>query len=114
MGQVTIYLSLVSGTTQLHLKDSEGHEGDGSITTLVDPGDTVVWEIVSGSGITAINDIYKKEGSLSLFSTGPSADANGTWSGVISANAKGEESYSIKYTVGGNQYVDDPQLKVRT
>ncbi len=111
MADVTIYLSLVSGTTNLHLSDSEGHDGDGTITTDVKPGDNVTWQIASGANISSIDSIYDKV-SNNIFSSGPSSQPNGTWTGTVSSSASGSESYGILYTVDGTQYDDDPILDV--
>ena len=112
MADVTIYLSLVSGTTNLHLSDSEGHSGDGTITTDVDPGDNVTWRIDSGANISSIDSIYDKVAN-DIFSTDPAKQSDGTWKGTVSNSASGSESYGIKYTVDGTQYDDDPELQVK-
>ncbi|MCR9254433.1 MAG: hypothetical protein NXI20_28725 [bacterium] len=112
MADVTIYLSLVGSTTQLHLSDSEGHSGDGTITTDVNKGDNVTWQIASGANISSIDSIYDKV-AHNIFSSGPSSQSDGTWQGTVSGSASGSESYGIKYTVNGTQYDDDPELKVK-
>ncbi len=113
MATETIYISLVSGTTNLHLHDNEGHEGDGSITTIVSPGDTVTWQIASGANISEITSIYAKAGSQDIFSSDPVSNGDGTWTGTVSNSATGEESYGIKYMVNGVEYDDDPKLQVQ-
>ena len=112
MADVTIYVSLVSGTTNLHLSDSEGHSGDGTITTDVQPNQSVQWQIASGAGIDSLDNIYAKTGSENIFSSGPTKQGDGTWLGTVSSSATGTESYSIDYTVAGSPYTDDPDLKV--
>lgn len=115
MADVTIYVSLVPGTTNLHLSDSEGHSGDGTITTDVQPGQSVEW-VIDDSNITALTNIYAKTGSEDIFSSGPSQESGSTsWLGTVSSSATGEESYSIDYnTTSASGLTDDPKLKVQT
>lgn len=111
MATETIYISLVTGTTNLHLSDNEGHSGDGTITTDVSPGDTVTWKI-SGSGISGITSIYAKPDSQDIFSSDPAKNPDGSWTGTVSSSATGQESYGIKYMVSGTEYDDDPILRI--
>ena len=112
MADVTIYVSLVSGTTNLHLSDSEGHSGDGTITTDVQRGQSVQWQIATGAGIDSLDNIYAKEGSQDIFSSDPAKQEDGSWLGTVSDSASGNESYSIDYTISGTSYTDDPELQV--
>jgi hypothetical protein len=111
MATETIFLSLVAGTTELHLADNQGHSGN-NITTDVNPGDDVQWKTVGNSGISSINSIYKKS-SQSVFSSGPSAQTATFWKGTVSESATGQEVYGIKYTVNGVEYDCDPIIKVK-
>lgn len=112
MADVTIYVSLVSGSTNLHLSDSEGHSGDGTITTNVQSRQTVQWVIASGANIKSLDNIYAKAGSEDIFSSDPTKQSDGSWLGTVSENVTvGEnESYSIDYSIG---YTDDPELHVQ-
>lgn len=115
MATETVYVGIVAGSNPpvLHLSDSEGHSGDGNLTTNVNPGDKVVWEIVSGSGISAIT-IAKKPTSNDIFSKDPKVKSDGSWKGTISDTATGEESYNIGFTIGSVDHVCDPILKINT
>ena len=108
-----IYISLVPGTTNLHLSDNEGHEGDGTITTDVSLGDTVTWKI-SGSEISEITSIYAKPGSQDIFSSDPAKNPDGSWTGTISSSGSGQETYGIKYKVNSVEYDDDPILLIKS
>lgn len=98
--------------TGLHLSDNEGHSGDGTITTIVREGDTVIWKLASNSGITAITNIYPKTGSENIFSNPPMLQPDGSWEGTVANSISGNESYSIDYNIGEDSYTDDPELDV--
>jgi len=114
MAQVTINVGLVAGSNppELHLTDSEGHSGDGNLTTDVSCGGKVVWEIVSGSGISSII-IAKKSSSQDIFSEDPKVKSDGSWKGTISETATGEESYDIAFIVDKVGYICDPVLRIK-
>ncbi|MEQ8477418.1 hypothetical protein [Fulvivirga sp.] len=116
---VSIYISKQSDNDGLYLSDSEGHQGDNTITTVVSPGDIVTWSLVANGGvyqITAITD----EVSNNLFVSNPAptdpSNPQSSWTGTIKSDASGSESYSISYrlSAGGTVYTDDPKLKVNT
>ncbi len=114
MAQETIYIRLAPDAG-LILSDSEGHHGEGSITTKVNSGDKVTWECSVDSCIGSIVAIKAKEGSQDIFSDDPvAADSTSIKrEGTISENASGKESYYITYTTkGGEQLTDDPVLIV--
>lgn len=112
-GKETIYVSLVAGSNppELYLTDSEGHSGEGHLTTIVEPGDKVTWEIVEGSGISSIT-ITKDQGSQDIFSKDPKGQPDGSWKGTISETASGEENYTIGFKIGDDDYVCDPILRI--
>ncbi|ELR68919.1 hypothetical protein C900_05612 [Fulvivirga imtechensis AK7] len=112
MATETIKISKQSTGTGLYLEDNEGHAGDNTITTTVDPGDTVVWKLKDGGGIDEITNIYAKSTSQDIFSSDPVKQSDGSWKGTVSSSATGSESYSIDYKIGGTEYTDDPELKV--
>ena len=93
---------------------TEGADADQ--TTEVREGDTVVWKFAGDiNAFKKIKDtsVPKKD----LFSSGPSEQADGSWSGVIGDFPEGTtESYSIKYQVTGhnNPYIQDPKLRMKT
>jgi hypothetical protein len=115
MATVTIYISKQKDSKGLHFTDSEGHSGDNTITTKVKPGDTVIWKLVSNGGIDSITSITEKSmtQNKNLFSTLPAPinpkDPKSDWSGIISENATGKEVYTIGYTIGGEDYLYDPE-----
>lgn len=108
----TIFIRKQENNTGLHLSDNEGHSGDGSITTTVNEGDTVVWQLKPKGGITEITNIYPKTGSENIFSTNPTAQPDGSWKGTVANSISGTESYSIDYNIGKDSYTDDPKLEV--
>ena len=112
MSTETIYISKQTSGTGLYLADSEGHSGNNTITTTVSPGDTVIWRLSNGGGIDEITNIYAKTGSQDIFSQDPARQADGSWKGVVSTDATGNESYNIAYKIGGVEYLDDPDLEV--
>jgi len=114
MGTETIIISKQATGTGLYLTDNEGHAGDGTITTIVREGDTVVWQLKPNGGITAITNIYPKAGSKNIFSTNPAKQPDGSWQGTVANPVSGSESYSIDYTIGENSYTDDPEFEVQT
>lgn len=118
MATITIYLSnkVINGVNVLHLRDSEGDQGDGTITTPVQDNDTVKWTLDANSGISAITNIYEKDssGNQNVFSAGPSKVSDTEWTGVIGSTASGDEAYGISYTLtDGTTCDDDPIIRVR-
>lgn len=112
MATETIYIRKETDNTGLHLSDNEGHSGDGSITTTVQEGDTVIWQLAKNSGITEITNIYPKTGSENIFSNPPVQQPDGSWKGTVANSISGSESYSIDYNIGEDSYTDDPDLQV--
>ncbi|MBL6448023.1 hypothetical protein JMN32_17025 [Fulvivirga sp. 29W222] len=113
MATETIFISKQASGTGLFLSDNEGDSGDNTITTAVSPGDTVVWELVSGGGIDEIVNIYAKTGSQDIFSSDPTKQSDGSFKGIVSNSATGNESYNIAYKINGTEYVDDPELEIQ-
>ena len=116
MATITIYISKQANGTGLHLEDSEGHSADNSITTIANPGDTIIWQLKAGGGIDQITAITAKEGSQDVFSTDPApvdtSNPATNWQGVVSTSATGTESYNIAYKIGQTPYTDDPEIEV--
>jgi hypothetical protein len=117
MSEVTIYISKQGKGTGLVLSDSEGHTGNNTITTIVNPGDKVIWQLKMKGGIDTLTAITEKAGSEDIFSKGPASTDSGNpssnWQGVVSKSATGTESYSIGYTIDGVSYTDDPELELK-
>ncbi len=111
MSKVTIYVSREGKSNHLHLRDSEGHSGESTITTDVHTGDTVQW--VLRDGIDEITGIQPKKGSQNIFSNGPARQEDGSWEGKVSKSAAGSELYTIDYKIGIHAFSDDPKIKVK-
>ena len=89
---------------------SSTDEGDRNFTTLVSNGQLVKW--VKGGDVTDITGINQESGS-NLFTAGPAKQSDGSWLGTIgNLAANSQESYSISYTVNGQNYTQDPKLKM--
>ena len=103
------------GTTELKLKNKNGSKWhDNKLISDVHAGDDVIWELHDDS-IKAIENIFSKN-NTSIFSSNPSPNSDGTWSGIISSKATpdAEESYSIQFiTPDDKLHLDDPTLKVK-
>ncbi len=116
MSTEIINISKQEGNNQLYLTDNEGHSGKDNITTNVKPGDTVTWKLVPNGGIDQITGITAKPDSQDIFSVDPAPidlkNPASDWTGTVSPNATGSESYSIGYKIGGESLVDDPQLRI--
>ena len=113
MATEKIFISKQANSTGLYLSDNEGHSGDGTITTIVHEGDTVIWKLKPNGGITSITNIYPKTGSENIFSNPPILQPDGSWKGTVANSISGSESYSIDYNIGVDSYTDDPELKVK-
>lgn len=122
MATRTIYVSLRPNTTQLKVRDSEGHDpGNDNITTVVTPGDTIVWELDNNSNLASLNGISKKAqgypNDTNLLVSPPASD-NGVYTGTVVASPPQHgtyiEHYQIDYqiTPGGPVLNDDPILQM--
>ena len=123
----TVYVSVIGGSTNLSLRDSEGHNpGNDQLTTNVDVNDTVSWEVDpnpprGANAISSIENVYKKANNdpknYSLLTANPGNKGNGVWQGSVVSTSPGsgkQESYNIDYkiTAGGETYTDDPKLQM--
>ncbi|MGD1891026.1 MAG: hypothetical protein ACFB15_10590 [Cyclobacteriaceae bacterium] len=112
MSKVRIYVSRDPKTGELHLRDSEGHEGDGSIITDVHHGDEVEW--ILGEGIDEITCIRPASGSQNIFQGEIKKNGSGTWKGTIRESADGSEEYVIEYVAqNARAQADRPRLRVK-
>jgi len=111
-----INISKQEGNNRLYLTDNEGHSGKDNITTKVKPGDSVTWKLVPNGGIDQITGINPKTGSQDIFSADPAPvnpdDPKSDWTGTVSENATGTESYNIAYKIEEESFVDDPEMEV--
>lgn len=114
-------MSRNGNSNNIKLRDNEGHNpGNDNITTDVDPGDTVIWELdPNGSNLYSLNGIEKKASSQADLLTGhPVLQPDGSYKATVThnPNLKGKkESYYIKYkiTQDGTILTDDPKLKMK-
>ncbi len=85
---------------------------DQKTTTLVSPGNIMVWKM--SEAITSIQ-IIEKAGQ-DVFSVDPAAQPDGTWQATIGQFPKGNtREYNIIYTVQdapNNPYTQDPKLQI--
>ena len=86
--------------------------------SLVDPNDTVTWNIKPNVGVGSFYKIFKDATSADLFDPNKEPaphGGSGNWRGTISATATGEEDYTIQwYPTGSTTYrTFDPKLKMR-
>lgn len=103
----------------LHLSDSQGHDVDDPelLVTEVNPGDTVKWVIVPGSGIASLEGI-EQVGGTDLFEIHPDTQSDGSFLGRIKSVSPGagvSENYNIWYKHEGSNVVikEDPKLKMK-
>jgi len=116
MKNVTIFISLVPGTHDLYLTDSEGHSGGAEeFISDVNRGDIVTWKLADNSGIDDLTGIVAKDGVFNIFVSGePYKRPNGTWHGIVKSDASGVEAYNIDFKISQNVFSVDPKLQVKT
>lgn len=119
----TIYVKRNGQSKQLKLRDSEGNDpGNDQLTTNIDPGDTVKWELDSNSGLTSLNGIKKtvpgdrsyNANSIDLLTQ---ITLNSPYSATVISPSPGTgkfEKYKIGFKVPNDDtiYWDDPTLKM--
>jgi hypothetical protein len=132
----TIYVSRRGNSTNLRLRDSEGHDpGNDQITTMVDAGDTVTWELDPNASppakpgyfpIFEIISIRKADSSqpqylnsIEVLVSDPGAPVNGVVTGQVKSPSPGRgkfENYNIAYrlTPGGDILTDDPVMQMNS
>ena len=103
------------GKVILHLKDNEGHDRDKTITTDINPGGKITWELDNNSDIKEIIDIYPKEGSQNIFAEKPQPVAGtNKWEGIVAKEASGKESYNIRFRYkDDSEEVNDPIVRIK-
>lgn len=120
MATVYIYVSRNGKSKNLKLRDSNGkNPGNDKITTDVDRGDTVIWELdPKGSNLFSLNGVEKKQSSAyDLLEGPPVPQKNGSYKGKVKKKKKligKKESYYIKYKIKKDDHIrtDDPKLKI--
>lgn len=96
----------------LIFEDNQGNKGK-FITTKVWRKQPVIWKISKGSDFT-ISNIYPKKDSQNIFEgDGPQNEKNGSWKGIVAADASGKESYNVDYVIDGQQRTADPDLEIQ-
>jgi len=118
MATINIYVSRVGNSNNIKLQDSEGHNpGNDNITTTVNTGDVLVWQLDQNSGLLSLDGVQMKNDSpnnllINITQSGPNqftATVVGTSPGVGKI-----ETYQVGYKVpGGNTTIwDDPKLQM--
>lgn len=121
----TIYLKRLGNSYNLALRDSEGHNpGNDNLTTDVDAGDSVTWQLDTNSGLASIESIQLvgqtdpsyNPASQNLITNNPTS-TNGFTATIVSPSpGKNKfECYKIGFKVPGDNttYYDDPKLKMK-
>jgi hypothetical protein len=84
---------------------------DDNFVTDVTLGSTIIFR--AGGDITSIDGITVEAGG-NVFSDGPKKQDDGTWQGTIENSSSVLESgYSLTYTIAGEQYTQDPKLRIK-
>lgn len=122
----TIYVSRNGNSTNLKLRDSEGHNpGNDNLTTGVNPTDTVTWVLDPNASnpIASIQSITKADNtqpryanSVEVLTANPT-NINGVWTGYVKSPSVGVgkfENYTIGFTLPNDNtvYYDDPKLQM--
>ncbi len=114
----TIFVSKEPTSDKLKLRDSEGHNpGNDKLTTLVDAGDTIRWELDgTDSGLSEIFKIEKKSDTHNILKAAPEP-VDGYWQAIVKDPSPGKgktEKYKIGYKIKdrGEKHWDDPKLQM--
>ncbi|MCM4158899.1 hypothetical protein FHG64_01385 [Antarcticibacterium flavum] len=121
----TIYISRAGQSLNLKLRQSGSKaKPTEELTTLVDPGDIVRWELDKDSGLTEItgikesdNNKKKYRGSQNLLEGEPQKKGD-VWEGKILSQSPGSEkfeNYMIGFKIPNDpeEYWYDPKLQMR-
>lgn len=131
----TIYVSRQGNSLNLRLRDSEGNNpGNDQLTTLVDPGNAVTWELDPNANspaqpgyfpIASIQSVVKSNSADPRYSndvdvlTAPPAPVNGLWTGYVKLPSPGIgkfEHYQIYYYLPNDTTLhnDDPIMQMNS
>lgn len=115
MAKVTITISLMPGTNNLYLTDSNGNKGEpGVFATHACCGDMIFWQLAPDSGIDALTGISAKDGRFNIFcKSDPKKNLNGSWSGKVKDDAAGADLYDIEYKIGIHTFCEDPEIIIK-
>lgn len=121
----TIYVSRNGNSYQLKLKDSEGHDpGNDNLTTDVNAGDVVTWQLADNSGLSSIYAIEQVTSADQSFNpnginllNNVNRGVDGSFSATVVSPSPGRgkfENYKIGFTVPNDStvYWDDPKLQM--
>lgn len=101
-------------------KISTTEDGDEKFTTMVSPGDIVIWSIAPGCAISSIDTVQKKINhppnpkNKNLFHNFPGIGSTATKTATINNSKPGQfQDYLIWYTMtDGTQLSQDPRLQM--
>jgi hypothetical protein len=135
----TIYVSRQGNSANLRLRDSEGNNpGNDQITTLVDPGNIVTWELDPRADINSpehqngyfpiyeLISVKKADStkpqylhSTDVLVSDPPPPVNGVITGLVKSPSPGKgrfENYQITYLLlpGGQPVTDDPVMQMNS
>lgn len=117
MATKTIYVSRISGSKKIKLRDSDGNDpGNDDLTTYVSTGDTVKWELDTDSGLDSLLGIKKKDDSYQLLKEDPKG-SGGIFTGQVVDVSPGKdkkEKYKIGYKLPNDkdEHWNDPKLQI--
>lgn len=114
---VKIYLRSVVIDDKYHLAmfDSNRNGDIDDLTTVVEAGETIIWQLDCLSGIKGIKKIYSKEGSRRVFKKDPKRMllSKGFKLQLTKDVAGEEEAYSIDYVLcDDTKWTTDPVIRV--
>lgn len=121
-----IYVSRRGQSDQLKLRDNEGNDpGNDDLTTKVDPGDSVVWQLDDNSGLSELTGVRNVEAgdrsynpqSVNLLTSRPHS-RQGKWEATVVSPSPGKGKfglYMIGYKVQGSndELWSDPRLEMK-
>jgi hypothetical protein len=129
LGPVIIYVSRAGGSTNLKLRDNRNNPmppsqpgNQSNISTEVDPGNTIIWQLDTDSDIeslVSIRQTFEADGaqyknSVAVLVADPVKQPDGTITAQVKNPSPGKgkfANYKIVYTLtGGGQYEDDPKI----
>lgn len=121
MSERIIFVKLGPTGTCLSLRDNEGHNpGNNDLTTDVDPGDIVKWQLDDDSGLFSLENVVKRNdpGTVDLLEEQPANTAQNVFTATVKRrgiDGGAIETYDIWYKKerGGKTIKEDPKLKMR-
>jgi hypothetical protein len=134
---VKIYVSRIANSNRLRLRDEVSNPGNSKLTTAVNPGDKVQWELdplslgpnpePGYSPIAFILDIRistpedgdQYRNSVAVLEADPVPGPGGVFEATVKSPSPGkgkEEDYMITYMLPGSKYMyqEDPKLQMNT